>query len=234
MQVTDLTKALLQGLRLLYRTTKPVRRVLRPFAGLLSALAVVIAAVGFVYNDTVRDRERAANRDLEAALASFYAAGETSDIISSIHELIAIQTTLRPEDQDIQRLEARVRSSEYGTAKRLENLLRALPQVRELEPLRNSQPALIRIYNLFFQACLPLDQQKSLSQADRLRIEMYGKSYFEETQLITDMVRSAFMEESFKERNRLNFATGTSWVLYLIGFIIGLLGQIAGLKITRP
>jgi hypothetical protein len=143
MQVTDLTKALLQGLRPLDRETKPVRRVLRPFAGLLSALAVVIAATGFVYNDTVRDRERAANRDLEAARTSFYAAGETGDIICSIQEMIAIQTTLTPEDQDIQRLNARVTSSQYTTSKRLNDLRQALPQVRELEPLRNSQLQLI-------------------------------------------------------------------------------------------
>lgn len=90
MDVSDLTKVLLQARRF-YRPfdveTRPIRRILHPFAGAISAFGFAIIFVTFICKDVIRESEKDAVSGLETAGRAYDAKVDTDKISERLTRL---------------------------------------------------------------------------------------------------------------------------------------------------
>jgi hypothetical protein len=229
-QFTDLTKVLLQGRRFFRPVdleTRGIRRVLRPFSGVISALGFAIAVGAFLWKDVVAEHAKDIVSTIDATENYYDTVKKIDDVADQAAE---INARLRPNFNEDEAYLANHPNTILNWEKRLTALYYALPKQdaqeldKELAPIESEVNKALEELRQIAQSPTLSEQQKK-AQGIPLDKKLVSLLFTVEKDTI-----ESFTKKKEKEKNNLVFVTRVTYFLYAIGLLTGILGQLVGIK----
>lgn len=239
MDFTDLTKVLLQARRF-YRPfdleTRPIRRVLHPFAGAISAVGFTIAFATFLWKDVVKDQATDFVTALQTTKREYRERFWSLAIDDRINQ---VNSYLRSKLEGARMNDPQDALSVLGRALRDEVLLKVLhdglPKNSEARQFwdRKEKEAEEKLQAITKENKAILDDQ-SLSEGEQAALEHSLWRRYDEIRADTASAYEKYFENLTENKERyLDEVTYSSYFLYAGGLIIGVFGQLAGIEPKR-